>query len=417
MSGSVHVRRTTCRSCGEAALTKFLSLGDQPLANSFLRSESEFADERFFPLDVYLCETCALVQLVDVIDPEVLFRDYIYVTGTSRTMTDHFRRYAEAVSSELDLTGDDCVIEIASNDGSLLRNFGAAGIGMLGIEPATNVAEIARTHGVPTLNEFFCLETARQVRTEHGPAAAVMANNVLAHVDDTLGFLRGMRELLAPGGRVVVEVPYLGELVERLEYDTVYHEHLCYFSITALCGLFERAGMRVLRTDHMAVHGGSLRVWGAADTEVGMHADDVLAACESEKAGGMTDIDSFHRLATQVDANRHVLVDMLSGLRDDGQRLAAYGAPAKGNTLLNYCGIGTDLIPYTVDKSDMKVGLITPGMHLPVRPTSAIAEEQPDFVLVLAWNFAEEISRQEEEFLGSGGQFLVPIPNPGILAA
>jgi len=413
----VHTCRTTCRSCGEGSLTRFLELGDQPLANAFLRSAEEFAAERRYPLDVYLCETCALVQLVDVIDPEVLFRDYIYVTGTSRTMTDHFRGYAEAVMRDLGLGAGDRVYEVASNDGSLLHNFGAAGIEMLGVEPARNVAKIARDRGVPTVSEFFGLETARGLVRDHGPGSAVMANNVLAHVDDTLDFLRGMRELLAPGGRVVIEAPYLGELVDRLEYDTVYHEHLCYFSITALAGLFERASLRIERVDHVAVHGGSLRVWAVADSERADHAAEVLRACEEERNRGLADIDGFREFADRVAANRSDLIELLRGLRHDGQRLAAYGAPAKGNTLLNYCGLGTDLIPYTVDKNPMKVGLFTPGMHLPVRPIEAIASDRPDFVLVLAWNYAEEIARQEESFLGAGGRFLVPIPDPGIMAA
>ncbi|MDX1393713.1 MAG: class I SAM-dependent methyltransferase [Gemmatimonadota bacterium] len=417
MSRPVHVRRPDCRGCGGGALTRFLALGDQPLANAFLRSEADFAGERRFPLDVYFCEDCALVQLVDVIDPEVLFRDYIYVSGTSRTMTEHFRSYAGAVAAELGLGPGDRVIEVASNDGSLLRHFGAEGIKMLGIEPATNVASIARAAGVPTLNEFFGPDTAASVLAGHGPAKAVMANNVLAHVDDTPGFLAGMRELLAPGGRVVVEVPWLGELVGRLEYDTIYHEHLCYFSLTALSGLFERAGLRMVRVDRVPVHGGSIRVWGASSSEAPEHDEAALRVCEDERARGLADIDSFHALARRVEENRRALVDLLRELRDAGKSLAAYGAPAKGNTLLNYCGIGTDLVPYTVDKNDMKVGLYTPGMHLPVRPVSTIVEERPDFVLVLAWNYAEEIARQEQTFLGGGGRFLVPIPDPGVLAA
>ena len=417
MTRPTHSVRTDCRSCGAGGLTRFLELGEQPLANSFLRSEADFASEPRYPLDVYLCEACALVQLVDVIDPEVLFRDYIYVTGTSRTMTDHFARYARTVIEELGLGAGHRVYEVASNDGSLLRNFGAAGIEMLGIEPARNVAEIARGHGVPTVSEFFGLDTARALLREHGPGAAVMANNVLAHVDDTLDFLRGMRELLAPGGRVIVEAPYLGELVGRLEYDTIYHEHLCYFSITALAGLFERAGLRIDRVDRVPVHGGSLRVWGAAEEERGSHAEDVLEACERERREGLTDLAGFRAFAGRVADNRRDLVALLKGLRDEGKRLAAYGAPAKGNTLLNYCGLGTDLIPYTVDKNEMKVGLFTPGMHLPVRPIRTIAAERPDFVLVLAWNYAEEIARQEERFLDGGGRFLVPIPDPAVLAA
>lgn len=414
---TVHTRRTSCRSCGEPAPTPFLSLGEQPLANAFLCRESEFGEEAFFPLEVHLCESCALVQLVDVIAPEVLFREYIYVTGTSRTMTEHFRLYAAAVMAELELGRGDLVVEIASNDGSLLRHFLSEGIDTLGIEPARNIAAIARDRGLATVEEFFNLDTARRLLDERGPAKAVMANNVLAHVDDTLGFLRGMRELLAPGGRVVVEVPYLGELVDRLEYDTIYHEHLCYFSATALVGLFERAGLRISRIDRVPVHGGSLRVWGVSESELGDHASSVLETCDGERARGLTAIDGFRRFAARVEENRVALLSVLTQLRDSGRRLAAYGAPAKGNTLLNYCGIHTDLVPYTVDRNEMKVGLYTPGMHLPIRPVPYLRERRPDVVLVLAWNYAEEIARQERGLLEAGGRLLIPIPDPQMLAA
>ncbi len=413
----IYHRRTTCRSCGGSRLYRFLELGPTPLANAFLDSEDRFADERSYPLDAFLCETCGLVQLLDVVDPEVLFRDYVYVTGTSPTMTRHFAAYARTVIERLELGAGDLVLEAASNDGSLLEHFVRAGVDALGVEPARNIAAIARSRGVDTVEEFFGPETARSIRSRRGAAKAVLGNNVLAHVDDTTGFLRGMRELLAPGGRAIVEVPYLGEMLEGLEYDTIYHEHLCYFSVTALMRLFETAGMRIERVDRVPVHGGSLRVWGAAEEELGEHDASVQVLSAREREEGLTDRERYDRFALDVAENRLALRALLEDARGRGLRVAGYGAPAKGNTLLNYCGIGPDLLAFTVDRNPLKSGRFTPGMHIPVREPSAIERERPDVLLILAWNYAEEIVEQESGFRARGGRFLVPIPHPGELAA
>lgn len=412
-----HHRRTTCRACGGVRLSSFLSLGPTPLANGFLRSEEEFAAEPTFPLDVFLCENCSLVQLLDVVDPEILFRDYVYVTGTSRTMAEHNALYADEVVAYVDAQPRELVVEVASNDGSLLKRFQPFGLRTLGVEPAANIAAIAREAGVPTVAEFFNLETASSVRAEQGAARAVIANNVLAHVDDTSDFLAGCRELLDDDGRVIVEVPYLRDLLEKLEYDTIYHEHLAYFSVTALMCVFGSAGLSIERVDRVPVHGGSLRVYAARREELAHHAPAAVEMAEEEAKLGLTSLARFEAFAHDVEANREALLELLTGLREDGRTLAAYGAPAKGNTLLNYCGIGPDLLPYTVDKSDLKVGSYTPGTHLPVRPTSVLAEEQPDCTLILAWNFAPEITHQEAAYRAAGGQFLVPIPEPRLYDA
>lgn len=406
-------RRTTCRACGGGRLTSFLSLGPTPLANGFLRSPEEFADEPSFPLDVFLCENCSLVQLLDVVDPEILFRDYLYVTGTSDTMARHHALYADEVVAYLDANPGELVVEVASNDGSLLTRFQPFGLRTLGVEPAANIAEIARGAGVPTVAEFFDLGIAGGIREQQGAARAVIANNVLAHVDDPLDFLAGCRELLDDDGRVIVEIPYLRDLLERLEYDTIYHEHLCYFSVTALMVLFGATGLSIERVDRHPVHGGSLRVYAAPRDELAHHAPAAVEMAEEEARLGLTGLPRLEAFAHDVEANRNALVDLLSGLRDDGATLAAYGAPAKGNTLLNYCDIGPDLLPYTVDKNDLKVGLYTPGTHLPVRSISTLEREQPDYTLILAWNFAPEIHHQEAAYRAAGGQFLVPIPEPG----
>ncbi len=406
---AVHHKRTCCRACEGERLTPFLALGLQPLANAFLASADEFAGEAKYPLDVYFCETCSLVQLLDVIDPEVLFRNYIYVTGTSDTIAHHNVEYARTVTDWLKLGPRDLVVEAASNDGSLLKQFKALGVSTLGVEPAVNIAEVARQNGIETEARFFSSETARGLRESYGRAKAIIANNVLAHVDDTIDFLRGGRELLADGGMVIFEVPYLGELLDRLEYDTVYHEHLCYFSVMALRKLCESAGLGIARIDRMPIHGGSLRVYAAAQTG---HCADAMAISEAERLAGLDSIARYRKFAEDVEKSRGLLQRLLCELRSQGRSIAAYGAPAKGNTLLNYCGIDTSFLPFTVEKNERKVGLYTPGMHIPVRPVAALLEQQPDDVLILAWNFASEIMSQQQAYRDRGGRFITPVPEP-----
>ena len=411
----VYRLRTDCRACGGTRLRKFVELGPQPLANAFPRSPDEFASEAKYSLDVYFCEQCSLVQILDVIDPEVLFRDYIYVTGTSDTIAAHNVKYAQAVVDRLRLGADDLVVEIASNDGSLLSCFQKHGVRTLGVEPATNIAEIARGRGIETVNRFFDRETAADVRDSYGNAKAVIGNNVFAHVDDSRGFLRGCRDLLADDGLVIIEAPYLREMIERLEYDTVYHEHLCYFSVTALRTLCESAGLSLVAVDRVPVHGGSIRMYAGRRERYPEHSPQALAMIDEERSLGLTTFARFEKFGADVQENRRAVRELLTSLVASGKRVAGYGAPAKGNTLLNYCGIGTDLLPYTVDKSALKVGRYTPGMHLPVKPTATLLEEQPDYVVILAWNFADEIMRQQSEYAARGGRFIIPIPSPRIV--
>jgi hypothetical protein len=411
MTHNPHRKRTYCRACGGTGLKLFLDLGRQPLANSFLRDASEFASEKSYPLDVYFCETCALVQLLDVIDPEILFRNYLYVTGTSETMASHNAAYARTVVDLLTLGPDDLVVEVASNDGSLLGQFKKFGVRTLGVEPARNLAETARNAGIETSDQFFHAEEARRIRETYGPAKAVIANNVLAHVDDTSGFLRGARDLIAPDGLVIFEVPYLIELLHRLEYDTIYHEHLCYFSVLALARLCESAGLGISRIDRVAVHGGSLRVYAGTGAEHCAEAQQIQA---SERQEGLHTLKTYEDFATRVERHRRDLRAFLGDRHAAGRKFSAYGAPAKGNTLLNYCGIDTSIIPFTVDRNPLKIGLMTPGMHIPVRPVSALLEESPDEVLILAWNFADEIMRQQEAYRAQGGSFITPLPQPAL---
>lgn len=407
------VHRTTCRVCGGASFEEVLTLGPSPLANAFLRSPQEFQSEQRYPLNLYLCRQCSLLQLLDVVDPELLFRHYLYVTGTSSTMAEHNREYAKTMAGLLDLKPGDLVAEVASNDGSLLRCFQAHGVDTLGIEPARNIAAAASASGIETVNEFFTRAVAGELRARRA-ARVVAANNVLAHVDDPVDFLGGCRDLVSDDGLVTIEVPYVGELLDRLEYDTVYHEHLSYFSIAALLKLCDRVGLAAVRIDRLPVHGGSLRLY--LSRSAGTHADAVRQLEDAERREGIADVTRYRRFADDVRASRTALLALLEELKFAGRRVAGYGAPAKGNTLLNYCGIDTRLLAYTVDKNPLKVGLYTPGTHIPVRDVSVLSGgENPDYLLILAWNFADEIVRQQQPYAARGGRFIVPVPTPQVM--
>jgi hypothetical protein len=332
-------------------------------------------------------------------------------------MAAHNKEYAASLCRQLNLGPEDLVVEIASNDGSLLRCFQAHGVRTLGVEPARNIAAAASASGVETINEFFTPAVAIDVRTSRRPARVVAANNVLAHVDDPAAFLRGCRELVADDGLITIEMPYVGELLDRFEYDTVYHEHLSYFSVRSLLALADRVELAAVRIDRVPVHGGSLRLYLSRSAP--QHAPEVMDLAEQESAAGVTSAERYREFARQVRESRTSLVSLLERLVADGRTLAGYGAPAKGNTLLNYCGIDTRLLPYTVDKNPLKVGLLTPGTHIPVRDVAALSVPgtRPDYVLILAWNFAEEIIEQQHAYRASGGQFIVPIPTAHVVTA
>jgi len=410
-----YTHRRTCRVCAETDLSSLIDFGQMPLANSFLTSETEFSSESFYPLGLYFCKTCGLVQLLDVISPTVLFQDYIYVTGTSDTIAQHNSEYARTVVEQLQLGKEDMVIEVASNDGSLLKCFQSHGVKVLGIEPAGNIAIIANQNGIRTENTFFNLNSAGAILKKYGSARAVIGNNVLAHVDDPRDFLLGLALLVGHDGKVIIEVPYLKELIDRLEYDTIYHEHLSYFSVSALSKLFEKAGLSILKIERIPVHGGSLRISAGSSDVYSQHADIVEMFLDTERKSGMMSQEFFLDFVGKVETNRKTLVGMLQGLKSQGKSIAGYGAPAKGNTLLNYCQISTDLLPYTVDKNPLKVGKLTPGMHIPVLAVETLLEQQPDVVLILAWNFAEEIIGQQEAYRKRGGRFIIPLPEPGVI--
>lgn len=408
----VYRHRESCRACGSRDLERVLELGDQPLANALLNGAVDFEREAFFPLDLVFCRGCSLVQIMDVVDPEVLFGHYLYVTGTSETIREHNEQYAASVIARMGLGAGQLVAEIASNDGSLLSCFKARGVRVLGIEPARNIAEMARERGIATVGRFFDRQAGADLAAAHGRANAIIGNNVFAHVDDPVGFLRGCADMLTDDGLVFIECPYAMDMLERGEYDTIYHEHLSYFSVTALARVAESAGMSLESVERVPVHGGSIRT---AFRKGGAHATQPVAMMAVERDAGLTSLERWNEFGEAASQNRIDLLRLLSGLQANGASLAAYGAPAKGNTLLNYCGIGTDIIPWTVDRNPLKVGLFTPGMHIPVLAVDAILERRPDYLLVLPWNFADEIMRQQRAYADAGGRFILPIPTPRII--
>ncbi len=405
--------RSTCRGCAGGHLEPFLDLGQLPLANAYLRGDQLRQPEPTFPLVVYFCRGCTLVQLVHVVDPTVLFSTYLYRTGTNQTIAAHNDSLADAVVRRLNLGKQDLVVEIASNDGSLLQCFRNRGVRTVGIEPARNIAQLAREAGIETLGEFFNAATAAKVGARYGKAAAILANNVLAHVDETVAFLVAAKGLLSVEGRIIIEVPYVAEMLDRLEYDTIYHEHLCYFSVTALLRMFSEAGLAVERVDRLAIHGGSLRLW-ARHAESGGHGGSALQLAAAERQARLDQPETYHTFGSRVRAHRSSLRELLARLKAEGKTIVGYGAPAKGNTLLCYCGLGTETLSYTVDRSPLKIGLYTPGTHIPIVPVDRIFADQPDYVLILAWNFAEEIVSFLAPYKQRGGRFILPVPHPSI---
>jgi SAM-dependent methyltransferase len=385
-----------------------------PLCESFLEAEDLNRMEPFYPLHVQICEDCLLAQLETYVPAEEIFGgDYAYFSAYSDSWVEHARVYAERMRERLGLSGDSLVVELASNDGYLLQHFVAGGIPALGIDPARNVAEAARERGVETLVDFFGAELAEQVVADRGAADLVVANNVLAHVPDVNDFVAGMRILVAPGGVATVEVPHLVRLVEGLQFDTIYHEHYSYFSFHTLVRLFDEHGLQVFDVEELPSHGGSLRVFVRRPD--GDPEDTVGALLDRERDAGYDSIDGYRGFGERVAETKRRLLELLIDLRRDGKRIAGYGAPGKGNTLLNYCGIRTDFLEYTVDRNPGKHGKFLPGTHIPIHPPEHIAETRPDYVLILPWNLKREIAAQLDYVREWGGRLMVPIPEPEVL--
>ena len=412
---TAQVARTTCRSCDADDLEIFLSLGELPLPDAFLREDQLNGPEHRFPLEVAFCGKCSLVQLVGEVSSELMFVDnYLYFSSFSEQVLAHARAHAHDLIERHALGPDSLVVELASNDGYLLRNFVEVGIPVLGIDPTPEPAEAAERIGVPTLREFFGIELADRLVAQGYRADVIVANNVMAHVDDLNGFVAGMARLVADDGLITVENPYVRDLIEHGEFDTIYHEHACYYSCTAVDRLVTRHGLFLNHVEYFAdLHGGTLR-WYIAPRED--RSPEVVAYLREERRLGITRADYYAGFGVRVEEIRRRLRELLRELKAGGHTVAAYGAAAKGTVMLNYVGIDKGLVDFVVDRNVHKHGLFMPGVHLPILPPEELLRRQPDYTLLLAWNFTDEILRQQSDYLAAGGRFIRPVPWPEVLA-
>jgi SAM-dependent methyltransferase len=390
-------------------------LGMLPLCQSFVDESAVREMEAFYPLHAYVCRECFLVQVEEVVSPADIFDEYAYFSSYSDSWVDHARRFVEMAISRFRLDEHSSVIEIASNDGYLLQHFSAARIPSLGIEPAWNVASVAQAKGVETITRFFDSGMAGEIAAERGQADLIIGNNVLAHTPELHDFVAGLATLLAPYGTITMEFPYLLRLLEGNQFDTIYHEHFSYFSLWSAARILEAHGLLIFDVEELTTHGGSLRIY-AGHRSAHAVSDAVLALRERELADGVTDLTSYTTFEQGARASKRALLRVLLGAKDDGFSIVAYGAPAKGNTLLNYCGIGTDFIDFVVDRNPYKQGKYTPGRHIPIHPPEALVDAQPDFVVILPWNLRDEIMAQLSFVRDWGGRFVIPIPRVQVLA-
>jgi SAM-dependent methyltransferase len=406
-----------CRFCSTPLSRTFADLGMSPIANAFLSESQLNKMEPFYPLHAYVCEACLLVQLEDFEAPEHIFNDqYAYFSSYSESWLDHARRYTESITARLGLNQDSFVVEIASNDGYLLQYFVKKGIQVLGIEPSGNVANAAKEKGIDTLVEFLTARSAREVVSKRGRADLVLGNNVLAHVPALNDFVEGLRILLSEHGVLTMEFPHLLCLIRENQFDTIYHEHFSYFSFLAAREIFARHGLRIFDVDRLPTHGGSLRIYATHEASPRWKEQPAVAKLlAEERNAGIEDISSYSNFSEQVNKTKLDLLRFLIDIKRRGNKIVGYGAPAKGNTLLNFCGIRSDFLDYTVDRSLQKQGMFLPGTHIPIAAPDKIFETKPDYVLILPWNLRDEIVAQMSGISAWGGKFVVPIPEVRIL--
>ena len=409
----MYSHNTKCRICQSEDLTKFLDLGDQPLANSFIKNKEGFATEKTYPLAVYFCGDCNLAQLLDVVDKEEMFSDYIYFSSGMPKLSNHFKLYAENVMDRF-LEQGDFVVEIASNDGILLKFFKDFGYKALGVDPARNVVNVAEKIGVETLADFFSENLGADIAKKYGKAKVVLANNVVAHINDHHDLVKGLNNLLDEDGVFVLEAPYLIDMFENLTYDTIYHEHLSFLAVRPLKRLFEQYEFEIFDVETPEVQGISLRVFIGRK---GKHdvSSNVQKMIDKELELRLDSADAYKELAQKVEVQKNDLVALLNDLKSSGKKIAAYGAPAKGNTMLNYCSLGVDVLDYALEDLSAKQNMFTPGMHIPTIDSVCAHENLPDYFLMLAWNYQKPILEKEQEFLKNGGKFIIPVKGISII--
>lgn len=403
--------QSKCRSCGTVLERTFIDLGMSPLANSYVKPEQLNRMEPFYPLHVYVCERCLLVQLEQFSTPHDIFSDYAYFSSFSDSWVAHARGYVDMIVDRFGFDHGSRVVEIASNDGYLLQHFLIRGIPVLGVEPAANVAEEAKRKGINTKVAFFGEKTALDLAAEGWGADLIIGNNVLAHVPDLDDFVRGLKVLLRPGGLVTMEFPHLAQLMQLNQFDTIYHEHFSYFSFLAVEQVFARHRMKLFDVEELSTHGGSLRIYASHDDDVSKPMLTRAKELRSrETTAGFGSLDHYLSFGEQVEKTKRKLLSFLISAKEEGKHVVGYGAPAKGNTLLNYCGVRTDFIEYTVDRSPHKQGHFLPGVHIPIYEPDRVRDTRPDYLLILPWNIREEVMNQMSYIREWGGKFVVPIP-------
>ncbi len=408
--------KATCRFCGSNLKHTFVDLGMSPLCESYLSMDQLNQMEPFYPLYVYVCDQCYLVQLEEYVTPEHIFTEYAYFSSYATSWLEHVKKYTHQMIDRFRLDKNSFVVEVASNDGYLLQYFVEKGVPVLGIEPALNVAKAAEAIGVPTLTEFFGVECATKLAAEGKQADLIAGNNVLAQVPDLNDFVAGLKILLKPQGVITIEFPHLMRLMEENQFDTIYHEHFSYFSLITAEKIFAGHGMTLFDVEELPTHGGSLRIYGRhADDTTKPITDRLMALHDREIAAGFTDMSCYANFAEQVKETKRKLLAFLIQAKRDGKTVVGYGAPGKGNTLLNYCGIRTDFLDFTVDRNPYKQGKFLPGTRIPIFHPDRIAEVQPDYVFILPWNFKDEIMKQMAFIREWGGQFVVPIPEVQVI--
>lgn len=409
----MYVHKNNCRICNSPNLTKFLDLGLQPLANSFLKDQSEFVKEKKYPLAAYVCHSCNLAQLLDIVDKEEMFCDYIYFTSGMPKISDHFRHYAEEVISRF-LKQDDFVVEIASNDGILLKFFQDSGYRTLGVDPAANVVKVAESLGVETVIDFFSEKVAEDILKRYQPAKIILANNVVAHIDNHQDLVKGVAKLLASDGVFIFEAPYLVDMFENLAYDTIYHEHLSFLAVRPLKKLFEQFALEIFDIEVQPVQGRSIRGFVGRKGKHPLNSN-VQKLIDLELRMGLNSLETYNNLAVKISQQKDKLVKILKDLKSQGKKIAAYGAPAKGNTLLNYCHIGPDILDFALEDLPVKQNLFTPGMHIPTVNKTYAQSHLPDYYLMLAWNYQKPILEKEKEYRENGGKFIIPVKDIEII--